>query len=127
MTVFVLAVLAIVYLGMAAGRLPGRMVDRTGVALLGAIALVLAGAMDGPAVLAAINFPTLVILFGRMVLSAQYAACGCYAWGAAANAGSAATVIGNPPNILIASVGALDFWAFAAVCAPPALAALVIV
>ena len=46
---------------------------------------------------------------------------------AAANAGSAATVIGNPQNILIGSVGGLDFWTFAAVCAPPALASLAIV
>jgi Na+/H+ antiporter NhaD/arsenite permease-like protein len=188
MTAFVLVVFTLVYLGMAAGRLPGLLVDRTGIALLGAIALVLAGAMDGPAVLAAIDFPTLIVLFGLMVLSAQYAACGFYAWcaarlaampvsphlllalvtavggglsavlandvvvfamtpmlvigltragldarpyvlalAAAANAGSAATVIGNPQNILIASVGSLDFWAFAAVCAPPALASLVIV
>ena len=188
MTVFVLVVFTIVYLGMAAGRLPGLLVDRTGVALLGAIALILAGAMDGPAVLAAIDFPTLIVLFGLMVLSAQYAACGFYAWcaarlaavpvaplvllalvtavggglsavlandvvvfamtpmlvigltragldarpyvlalAAAANAGSAATVIGNPQNILIASVGGLDFWAFAAVCAPPALASLAVV
>ncbi len=188
MTAFILAVFTVVYLGMAAGRLPGLLVDRTGVALLGAIALVLAGAMDGPAALAAIDFPTLIVLFGLMVLSAQFAACGFYDWCAArlaalplrplgllalvtvtggglsavlandvvvfamtpmlvigltragldarpyvlalaagANAGSAATVIGNPQNILIASVGGLDFWAFAAICAPPALASLVVV
>lgn len=188
MTAAVLVVFAIVYLGMAVGRLPGLLVDRTGVALLGAIGLVLAGAMDGPAVLRAIDFPTLIILFGLMVLSAQYAACGFYGWcaarlaatpvsplvllalvtatggalsavlandvvvfamtpmlvigltragldarpyvlalAAAANAGSAATVIGNPQNILIGSVGALDFWAFAAMCAPPAMASLAIV
>ncbi len=188
MTTFVLVVFTIVYLGMAIGRLPGLLVDRTGVALLGAIGLVLAGAMDGPAVLAAIDFPTLIVLFGLMVLSAQFAACGFYAWcaariaatpasplallalvtvtggglsavlandvvvfamtpmlvlglaragldarpyvlalAAAANAGSAATVIGNPQNILIGSVGGLDFWAFTAVCGPPALASLVLV
>lgn len=188
MTTFVLVVFGVVYVGMAIGRLPGLLVDRTGVALLGAIGLVLAGALDGPAVLRAIDFPTLIVLFGLMVLSAQYAACGFYSWcaarlaatpvspltllalvtatggglsavlandvvvfamtpmlvigitragldarpyvlalAAAANAGSAATVIGNPQNILIGSVGGLDFWTFAAVCAPPALASLVIV
>jgi Na+/H+ antiporter NhaD/arsenite permease-like protein len=41
-----------------------------------------------------------------------------------ANAGSAATIIGNPQNILIGEVGHLDFWAFLAACAPPALAGL---
>ena len=43
---------------------------------------------------------------------------------AASNAGSAAMVIGNPQNILIAQVGHLDFWSFFAVCAVPAIVAL---
>jgi Na+/H+ antiporter NhaD/arsenite permease-like protein len=41
-----------------------------------------------------------------------------------ANAGSAATIIGNPQNILIGEVGELDFWRFLLACAPPALAGL---
>lgn len=45
----------------------------------------------------------------------------------AANAGSAATIIGNPQNILIGQVGNIDFWYFAAVCTPVALASLAIV
>ena len=44
-----------------------------------------------------------------------------------ANAGSAATIIGNPQNILIGATGHLDFWRFLAVCGPPALIALVAV
>jgi Na+/H+ antiporter NhaD/arsenite permease-like protein len=44
----------------------------------------------------------------------------------AANAGSAATLIGNPQNILIGQVAALDFWRFVAICGPPALAALIL-
>ncbi len=39
----------------------------------------------------------------------------------AGNAGSAATLIGNPQNILIGQVGHLGFWQFAGVCAPPAI------
>ena len=130
----------------------------------------------------------LIILFGLMVLSAQFAACGFYAWcsariaqtpagpgpllaltvvvsgvlsavlandvvvfamtpmlctgllrrgldprpflialTSAANAGSAATILGNPQNILIGQVGDLDFWRFLAVCGPPALVAMAIV
>lgn len=46
---------------------------------------------------------------------------------AASNAGSAATVIGNPQNILIGQVGSLDFWRFIAVCSVPAAGALAIV
>ena len=46
---------------------------------------------------------------------------------AAANAGSAATIIGNPQNILIGQVGGLDFWPFLAACGPPALVGLLCV
>ena len=49
------------------------------------------------------------------------------AFAAAANAGSAATLIGNPQNILIASLGRLDFWIFLAICAVPALFSLLII
>ncbi|WP_342640661.1 SLC13 family permease [Rhodoligotrophos ferricapiens] len=45
----------------------------------------------------------------------------------AANAGSAATLIGNPQNILIGQVGAIDFWHFAAFCTPIAVMSLAIV
>ncbi|WP_296219424.1 SLC13 family permease [Pseudomonas sp. UBA2684] len=42
------------------------------------------------------------------------------------NAGSAASLIGNPQNILIGQAGGLDFWAFTFIAGPPALAALAI-
>jgi Na+/H+ antiporter NhaD/arsenite permease-like protein len=45
----------------------------------------------------------------------------------ASNAGSAATVIGNPQNILIGQAWELDFWHFLLACGPPALASLIIV
>lgn len=45
----------------------------------------------------------------------------------ASNAGSAATVIGNPQNILIGQVGGLDFWDFVGVCGVPAGVALIVV
>ena len=184
-TGLVVVVFACVYFGMGIGRWPGLMLDRTGIALIGAIILVLFGAVTGDEIRAAIDMPTLIILFGLMVLSAQFAACGFYDWcsrrlartpvgptpllalavvvsgllsaflandvvvfamtpmltlglqrrgldprpflialAAAANAGSAATIIGNPQNILIGQTGGLDFLAFTAVCGPPALVAL---
>lgn len=43
------------------------------------------------------------------------------------NAGSAASLIGNPQNILIGQAGGLDFWGYVAVAGPPALAAMAIV
>ncbi|MBX6320703.1 MAG: anion transporter [Rhodospirillaceae bacterium] len=45
----------------------------------------------------------------------------------ASNAGSAATLIGNPQNILIGQKSGLDFWEFLLVCGPPAAAGLLIV
>ncbi|HKQ94514.1 MAG TPA: SLC13 family permease, partial [Aestuariivirgaceae bacterium] len=45
---------------------------------------------------------------------------------AAANSGSAATLIGNPQNILIGQSGDLDFWRYLLMAAPPSLAALVV-
>jgi Na+/H+ antiporter NhaD/arsenite permease-like protein len=46
---------------------------------------------------------------------------------ASTNAGSAATMIGNPQNILLGAMGRLDFWHFFAVCAVPALFSLLVV
>ena len=46
---------------------------------------------------------------------------------AATNAGSAATLIGNPQNILIGALGRLDFWTFLTICAVPAIFTLVVV
>src|SRR6266849_9839276 len=46
---------------------------------------------------------------------------------AATNAGSAATLIGNPQNILIGALGRLDFWTFLTICAAPAIFTLVVV
>ena len=46
---------------------------------------------------------------------------------AAANAGSAATLIGNPQNILIGQAGHLDFWRYIVLALPPVAAALLIV
>ncbi|HTV88055.1 MAG TPA: SLC13 family permease [Stellaceae bacterium] len=46
---------------------------------------------------------------------------------ASANAGSAATMIGNPQNILLGAIGRLDFWTFLLACGVPALFALIVV
>lgn len=188
MTATILVLFVLTYIGMALGRFPGLLIDRTGIALVCAIILFGIGALDTGDVTRAIDFPTLFILFGLMILSAQFAASGFYDWCAArvaraaatpgrllgvtivvsgvlsavlandvvvfamtpmlcigllargldprpyliglaggANAGSAATIIGNPQNILIGQIGNLDFWAFMAACAVPALVSLAIV
>ena len=79
-TPLVVATFLAVYIGMALGRWPGLEIDRTGIAVLGAIVLYSTGVVTNAMVLQAIDFPTLVVLFGLMVLSAQFAACGFYDW-----------------------------------------------
>ncbi len=184
-TLLVVIVFVAVYAGMALGRWPGLGLDRTGIALIGGIGLGLAGAVTPDAALEAIDFPTLFILFGLMILSARFAESGFYDWcvariaaaragpaallgltvavtgllaavlsndvvvfamtpllcqgllargldprpflialAGAANAGSAATMIGNPQNILIGQTGRLDFFDFLLACGPPAVLAL---
>ena len=184
----IVAVFIATYLGMAFGRWPGLAIDRTGIALIGAILLIATGALTLEGAAHSVDLPTLLLLFGLMIVSAQYAASGFYdgvaarvariggsprkllaaviavagglsallandivvfamtpllcvglrqrglnptpyliALAGAANAGSAATLIGNPQNILIGQIGRLDFVAFLGYCAVPALLALLTV
>jgi Na+/H+ antiporter NhaD/arsenite permease-like protein len=159
-----------VYAGMILGKYPGLAIDRTGIALVGAIFLVAAGRLDTAQAWAALDVPTLALLLGLMVVSAQFRLGGFYtqlarriaaaearpetmllllilAAGAlsallvndviclamtpvlvegcarrrlnpfpfllglacASNVGSAATLIGNPQNMLIGEVLSLSF------------------
>lgn len=184
----VVAVFGLVYLGMFLGGLPKLRLDRAGVALLGAIAVIGLGALDVPAAARAVDLPTILLLFSFMVISAQMRLGGFYTavalwigtrpWSraallaalvfvagglsaifsndviclamtpivarvclarglspvpflvglaCAANVGSAATLIGNPQNMLIGSVLSLDFGRYLARAAPPALAGLVVI
>lgn len=74
----VLAVFIVVYLGMILGGLPRLQLDRTGVALLGAIAIVGTGVMTPEQAALSIHLPTLVLLFAFMVISAQMRLGGFY-------------------------------------------------
>ena len=77
-TLVVIAVFGVVYLGMVLGGLPRLHLDRTGVALLGAIAIVGAGVMTPEAAAQAIHLPTILLLFSFMVISAQMRLGGFY-------------------------------------------------
>jgi Na+/H+ antiporter NhaD/arsenite permease-like protein len=184
----VLAVFAAVYAGMILGRFPGMALDRTGVALLGAIALLAVGRVRTDELAAAIDAPTLVLLFALMVVSAQFRLSGFYsslvrrveavrvsppmllgllialtaalsavlandivclavapvlvagcgrrgldpkpfllALACAANVGSAATLIGNPQNMLIGQVLRMDFAGYLLLAAGPAVMGLGVV
>lgn len=181
----VLTVFGLVYLGMILGRLPGLALDRTGLALLGAIALLAGGRLSLDQALAAVDLPTLALLFGLMVVSAQFRLGGFYsrltarlaaarlpppvllallmavagllsallandivclamtpvlvsgclrrgldpapfalALAVAANIGSAATLIGNPQNMLIGQVLGLSFAGYLATAIVPTILGL---
>ncbi|HTW54196.1 MAG TPA: SLC13 family permease [Stellaceae bacterium] len=181
----VLLVLILTYAGMAAGRIPRLQVDRTGIALLAVIALLVSGQMTLDDFGSSVDMPTLALLFAMMIISAQFAESGfidlcareftsrghgntvllaltvaiagglaavlandiliitiaplllvgargrgfdprpfAIALAAATNAGSAATLIGNPQNMLLGAIGRLDFWTFLWVSGVPALFSL---
>ena len=166
----VVVVFGLVYLGMFLGGLPKLRLNRAGVALLGAIAVVGLGVLTVEQAAQSIDLPTILLLFAFMVVSAQMRLGGFYAavtgwvgtrplppavllaaliavaaalsavfsndvvclamtpvlvrlcirrgWppvpfllalACAANIGSAATLIGNPQNMLIGSVLHLSF------------------
>ena len=184
-TAGVVVVFATVYLGMFLGGLPTLKLDRAGVALLGAIAVIAITGASVEDAARAIDLPTLVLLFAFMVVSAQLRMSGFYAAVAqrvgamplsrsgllavlivvagalsavfsndvvclamtpvvarlclrrslpplpfllglacAANIGSAATLIGNPQNMLIGSVLQLPFAAYLRQALVPVAASL---
>ncbi|MDZ4162560.1 MAG: anion transporter [Burkholderiales bacterium] len=181
----VVLVFALVYLGMLLGGLPALRLDRSGVALLGAIAMLGLGVVDSASAAAAVDVPTVLLLFSFMVMSAQMRLGGFYTavtrwvgerqwpragllagliavaaglsavfsndvvclamtpvvarmclqrglhpvpWlvglACAANIGSAATLIGNPQNMLIGSVLGLEFGAYLWRALPPVVLSL---
>src|SRR5436309_13114176 len=58
------------YVGLGLGRVPPFRVDRTGVAIIGAAAMVASGALPWPDAVASVDAPTLVLLFGVMIVTA---------------------------------------------------------
>lgn len=182
---FVLLVFFLVYLGMVLGGLPFLQLDRGGVALLGAIALIAAEAVGVEDAARSIDLPTILLLFAFMVISAQMRLGGFYdavarrlaalhvppalllgaliavsavlsavfsndvvclamapvlvdacarrardplpyllALACSANIGSAATLIGNPQNMLIGAQLKLPFGGYVLQVLPPVLASL---
>jgi Na+/H+ antiporter NhaD/arsenite permease-like protein len=184
----VVGVFAFVYVGMILGGMPGLALDRTGVALLGAIALLATDRVSPQAAWDAVDVPTMALLFGLMVVSAQFRLGGFYtrltrqlagaevspdillallilvagvlsallandivclamapvlvegctrrrldpvpfllALACAANVGSAATLIGNPQNMLIGQTLHLSFAHYLLDAGVPSLLGLAVV
>ena len=181
------SIFCLAYVGIALGKIPGLIIDRVGVALLGAIVMVVFGVVTPSGAVGAIDLPTILLLYSLMIISAQLRLGGFYTWVAltvvpfyarpkrflfvtmmvsavlsallandivcfaftpilalalieaglnplpfliglavASNIGSAATIIGNPQNMLIGQTGHLDFGAFFMWCAPPAFLSLLV-
>ncbi|MEO7143997.1 MAG: anion transporter [Bryobacteraceae bacterium] len=175
------------YLVLAIGRLPGFRVDRTGAAIIGASLMIGANVLTLDAAYRAIDWNTIILLFGMMIvvanlrLSGFFAAVGervvarahrpvallvaivlvsgffsaffvndtmCLALtplvleiavslgrnpvpyllavAMASNAGSVATITGNPQNMLIGNFSGIHYRAFSAALAPVAAIGLVL-
>jgi len=74
----IVTVFVIVYIGMILGTLPGLKVNRAAIALLGAIALMGAGSIDQQQAIASVNFGTIGLLFGLMLVAANFDLAGLY-------------------------------------------------
>ncbi|HTV41278.1 MAG TPA: SLC13 family permease [Candidatus Sulfotelmatobacter sp.] len=181
----ILIIFAVTYLGIAMGRIPGLKLNRPGIALLGAIAMMLLGGVTTAEAVSYINWPTICLLFGFFVISAQLRLSGFYdviavnlanqlshparfllilmlaaaglsaflnndvvclvfapitgvallrkninpvpfliALAIASNLGAAATVIGNPQNMMISQVARLGFGSYLVWSIAPVLFAL---
>ncbi len=100
---------------------------RGGTAMLLALTVAIGGGLS--AVLA--NDIVIITIAPVLIASAQARGLDprpfAIALAASTNAGSAATLIGNPQNILLGAVGHLNFWTFLGTCAVPALFTLVVV
>ncbi len=182
-----LAIFAVTYLGLALGKLPIVRVDRCGVALIGAVAMVVSGTLTQREAIDSIDFHTLALLLGMMIIVANLRLSGIFGWLAqrifgrahsglqllattialsgilaaffvndviclvlapivvevaaeaglsavplllglatASNVGSAATITGNPQNMIVAGFAHLGYINFLTHLAPGAVAGLVI-
>lgn len=77
-----IAIFLLVYLAMALGKLPGFKLDRTGAALVGALALLVFGDISGKGAWNSINYSTVGLLFGLMVVSGAFGISGFYHYAA---------------------------------------------
>jgi hypothetical protein len=67
----VLVIFVLTYVVLAIGRIPGLRLNRTGIALLGAIAMMIFSGSSTEQIAASVNWPTIFLLFGFFVISAQ--------------------------------------------------------
>jgi Na+/H+ antiporter NhaD/arsenite permease-like protein len=66
-----LAIFLAAYTIIGVGRLPGFRIDRTSAAIIGAVAMIAAGALSLSEAVAAVDFNTIALLFGMMIVIAH--------------------------------------------------------
>jgi Na+/H+ antiporter NhaD/arsenite permease-like protein len=186
-TIAAAAIFAFTYAALAIGKLPWLRIDRAGIALVGGSLMLATGAVNVEEVARSIDFNTLALLLGMMIVVANLRLSGFFrlinaavvarahhplqllvavtfasglfsafllndaiclvmtplviqvmrrlhrdpapyllAVAMAANIGSAATITGNPQNILIGSFSHIPYGSFAARLSPVAVAGLVL-
>lgn len=74
----ILIVFVATYLGIAVGHIPGLKLNRVGIVLLGAIAMMIFGGVKSKDAVSYVNWPTILLLFGFFVISAQLRLSGFY-------------------------------------------------
>src|SRR5205823_4857502 len=67
------------YLALAIGKVPGLRIDRSGIALVGASVMLVSGVLTLPDAAKAVDYQTLILLFGMMVLVAHLRLSGFFA------------------------------------------------
>src|SRR5271166_2867890 len=73
-----LAILLLTYVGVAAGRLPGLRLDRAGIAFLGGAAMIAFGPLSLEEAFRAIDFDTIALLLGMMIVVAHFKVSGAF-------------------------------------------------
>ena len=98
----ILLILMLTYAGIALGRVPGLKLSRSGIALLGAICMMIFGGVTTAEVISYINWPTVFLLFGFFVISAQLRLSGFYHL----VAGGISARLGHPARFLLVLMAA---------------------
>jgi len=74
----ILIIFVLTYIGIAIGHIPGLKLNRAGIALLGAIGMMIFGGVNTAAAVSYVNWPTVCLRFGFFVISAQLRLSGFY-------------------------------------------------
>jgi Na+/H+ antiporter NhaD/arsenite permease-like protein len=73
-----LVILVLTYVGVAAGRIPGLRLDRAGIAFLGGAAMIALGSLSLEEAFRAIDFDTIALLLGMMIVVAHLKVSGAF-------------------------------------------------